>query len=272
MSRGFTLVELIIVIVITSILAVGSVRFISFSAQGLVDTASRSDLSSLSLIASEKLKRQLVNALPNSIRTNSSGNCLEWIPILAASEYVQAPFIGSPDTKTEVHLLTVSSELPDEGRLVIYPSVNNADTLYDISRNPGRISNNIAVPTSVSSDVSVYQFASGAEFQFERTSPQKRIFIVDEPKSICQQGTQLFLYESYGFNSSANSYPTGLPSTIPNRVILANKLVAGSIVFRYLPMSLRRNALVGFSMEFRNDEKVQETLLLTEEVQIRNVP
>lgn len=272
MQRGFTLVELIIVIVITSILAVGSVRFISFSAQGLVDTASRSDLSSLSLIASEKIKRQLVNALPSSIRTNSSGSCLEWIPILAASEYVQAPFVGSPNVKTEVHLLTVSSALPDEGRLVIYPSVNNTDTLYDITRNPGRISSNVAAPNTVNNDVTIYQFAAAAEFQFERTSPQNRIFIVDTPKAICQQNAQLFLYENYGFNNSADNYPIGLPTSVPNRLMIANKLIPDSIAFRYLPMSLRRNALVGFSMEFRNDEKAQETVLLAGEVQIRNVP
>lgn len=54
---GFTLVELIMVIVVLGILATGSVRFIALSAEGLVDTGARQALASSATIAVEKIGR-----------------------------------------------------------------------------------------------------------------------------------------------------------------------------------------------------------------------
>jgi MSHA biogenesis protein MshO len=87
---AFTLVELVMVMVVISILAIGSVKFISQSAQGLVDSAERQSLASTATIAVEKVLRQVRRALPNSVRIFDDGgnSCIEFVPILHSSEYL----------------------------------------------------------------------------------------------------------------------------------------------------------------------------------------
>ena len=96
--RGFTLTEMIIVIVILSILGLGSSRFIAFSARSMVDTAERQLLSSSANIALEKVLRGVRDALPNSVRVFDGGvnsHCIEYVPILFSSRYLSLPVITS---------------------------------------------------------------------------------------------------------------------------------------------------------------------------------
>jgi len=77
---GFTLVEMIMVIVISAILAVGVTRFMGQTVQSYADTGNRQQLATIGWIASERLSRELRTALPNSIRVNAIQSCIEFIP------------------------------------------------------------------------------------------------------------------------------------------------------------------------------------------------
>ncbi|MBQ0779683.1 MAG: prepilin-type N-terminal cleavage/methylation domain-containing protein, partial [Thalassolituus oleivorans] len=68
-SRGFTLIELVITIVLAGILATISVKFLQFSSQGLVSSAGRQQLAASGYVVNEQVSRAVRNALPGSIRT-----------------------------------------------------------------------------------------------------------------------------------------------------------------------------------------------------------
>lgn len=269
-SRGFTLIELVIAMMVLSILAVGSVKFISLTADTYVATLDRSAYSTRASIINETVSRRLRNALPNSVRISSDQSCIEYIPIVAASTYVQAPIVGSGHAENQVTLLAINTRLEDTGYAVIYPS-GNSDLLYNNTRNPGRISSQVLTLQSLDNEVALYTFSGGTTFQYEQGSPQQRIYFVDNPQALCQQGSQLFLYQNYGFVGPITNLMTMLPNQLPNRWLLADQLQPLTLRFDVIPSSLRRNGLVQFRYTLIGNNKA-ETLSVNHEVQIKNVP
>ncbi|MFY0699425.1 MAG: prepilin-type N-terminal cleavage/methylation domain-containing protein [Bermanella sp.] len=267
-ASGFTLIEIIIVIVILSVLSIGSVQFISFSAQGYVDTARRGALASTANIANEKMTRLIREALPGSVRVNSTQSCIEFIPIIGATSYLNAPFDSA---ETTVSAVNVDNLLSNSGRLAIYPVVSNVNELYTLSGNKGYISTQTVNGVVVGNEVT-FTFDAGASFQFESRSPQKRVYIVDQPNAFCQIGSNLFYFQNYGFVGDIANLSASLPTTISGRLLIANQLSPGSLRFRYLPSSLRRNAIVSYELELRGASNQAEVMVINQEVQIRNVP
>lgn len=273
-ENGFTLIEIVIVIVILSILAVGSTQFISFSAQGYVDTVRRSELSSTATIVNEKISRLIRDALPNSIRITSGNQCIEFMPILAASRYTQAPFASSASgvSRNNVHVVPLDSLLDDDAFVSIFPMPNQQSSLYSGSDNPGYLSLEKVTENGSSAGSAIYTFNNSAAFEFLQTSPRSRIYFVDSPVTFCQSGDKLYFYRNYGRVSNLASLISSLPTSIPNRLLIADKLQANSLVFSYLPSSLRRNAIVAYELELQDASNNSETLVINQEVQIRNVP
>ena len=88
-SRGFTLIEAIVVIVITGIVAGMVAVFIRSPVEGYVAAQRRSELSDAADTAMRRMARDFRLALPNSIRTagNASDQCLEFIPTKIGARY-----------------------------------------------------------------------------------------------------------------------------------------------------------------------------------------
>ncbi len=72
-SRGFTLIEMIMVTVITGIIAGIVAMFIRAPMQGYVDSARRAAMTDIADTALRRMSRDLRLALPNSIRINTLG-------------------------------------------------------------------------------------------------------------------------------------------------------------------------------------------------------
>ncbi len=266
-QQGFSLIELIIVIVILSVLSVGSVQFISYSALGYVDTVRRSELASSGTIVSEKISRLVRDALPGSVRVNSDQSCVEFIPVLAATRYIEAPIIGQPGSLTRVTAVPVDAALPQTGYLAIYP-LGDINRLYNDTLATGFITNQVAVVAAPESGASVFTFSS---FQFLLQSPLQRLFITSQPVAFCQDSTRIYFYRNYGFVGDIANLSAALPTTVPQRLVVSDQVQANSVVFNFLPSSLRRNAVLSFQMTFINSNS-NENLVVNQEVQIRNVP
>ncbi|OUR60204.1 hypothetical protein A9Q73_12445 [Bermanella sp. 47_1433_sub80_T6] len=266
-QSGFTMVEMIIVIVILAVLSVGSVQFISYSALGYVDTVRRSELASSATIANEKISRLVRDALPGSVRTNSGQSCVEFIPVLAATKYIEAPIVGSVASLTQVKAVPIDTALPQTGYLAIYP-LGDINRVYNDTLASGYITNQVAVIGTPDAGASVFTFAS---FQFLLGSPLQRLFVTSQPVAFCQDGSVLYFYRNYGFVGDVSNLAAALPTSVPNRLLVSDQLQASSVVFNFLPSSLRRNAVVSFQMEFINSNS-SESLVVNQEVQIRNVP
>lgn len=258
-TDGFTLVELVMVIVLLAIVATISVQFVSLSTRGAIDVGARQQRALAGVVISEQISRAVREALPTSLRTGAGGSCLEWMPILAASNYLDRPSGATPDSFQAVPLPGGRSAA---GRVVIYGYGSNVFN----PTNPGPISPPATLPSGAP-PVTV-TFDGGATHRFSAQSPERRFYVVAEPVSICQVGAFLYRYRGYGIN---NSPASGLPSNYPGREVLAANLVPGSLEFELTPPSLQRGAVVSFSFVLADAES-GETTTIVQEVQVRNVP
>ena len=107
-QRGFTLVEAVVVMVITGIVAGTMVLFIRRPVQNYTDAAARADLSDAADLALRRMARELRTALPNSVRLTATAAgqwWLEFIPTKAGGLYLAVenapdpnadPLVGKP--------------------------------------------------------------------------------------------------------------------------------------------------------------------------------
>lgn len=265
-QSGFTLLELIVVIVLLGIISVGTTGFIVNSVQGYSDLARRDGIAATSRVAMDRMVRELRNSLPNSVRTkqDASGSCLEYVPILDATSYISIPVSSSASTLSIIPF----SEAPELGKTAIYPistmavyqTGSPAVTSPDISSSAASLAGPAAVTLSLAS---VHRYPA--------ESPSKRMFIVADPVSFCLVGDRLYRYRNYG-RSATQATPSTLPTTEPNRALLAYPVtapVAPTEPFTVVNATLQRNALL--MLEF-SVEQNSESLLIQQEVQIRNAP
>lgn len=253
---GFTLIELLMVIVLLSIVSIVSVRFVSLSTRGALDTGARQLRALQSVVVSEQITRELREAFPLSVRSN--GSCIEWLPLEAGTNYLE---LTSGPGFDEIDIAAFA-QVPAVGntRAVVYGYGTAIDDLY-ADTNPGPVSETISTIDNSASPASIT--LSGSH-QFSETSPARRLFVVGEPVSLCQSGRFLHRYSGYGRSSSQ---PT--PPSVTPEVLAAN--LTGAVDFRFLPATLQRAAVVQFTFGLISADG-NETTTVSQEVQIRNVP
>ncbi len=256
-NLGFTLVELVTVILILGILSVGTVSFISDSSSGFASTVARTQLGTEARLVTERLSRELRNALPGSVRVN--GGCIEYVPVMGASRYVTLPVATAANSFRSVPV--DPAPVPAGARVAVQP-----DQAGYALTTPGTISPtvaNVSAP-SASNEVTV-TFASPHRFPSE--SATRRYFLVADPVSYCVDGTALYRYQGYGFVASQPA-PASLPASMPGRSLMVEQVSSPS-PFTFSGATLARNAVIDIDMEpARNDDAVRIEHL----VQVRNVP
>ncbi len=86
-QSGFTLIEAIVVMVITGILAAIVAVFITKPVEGYADAVRRAELTDVADVALRRMSREVRMALPNSLRVSGSGECVEFIMTSAGGRY-----------------------------------------------------------------------------------------------------------------------------------------------------------------------------------------
>ncbi len=275
-ERGFTLVEMVITIVLSSILAVGVLDYIADSITGFLESANRSRLAGGGRTALDRMTMELHNALPNSIRvtaaTPTGDQCLEFVPTLKATTYVNPSFSSGGSASFEVinfnPLTTYAS--PAGIYAVIYPI--DTDELYNYDDNVGPLALIDAISDPNGAD-GVMTVALNAAHRFDRRSTLQRLFLVDQPVSFCVVGDKLYRYSNYGFDATqCDTALPGclLPTTLPDRAVFADNIDnTGLSAFTMSDATRRRNAVVSFDINMTSQG---DTVRLNHEVLIHNVP
>lgn len=262
-EAGFSLVELVIVIAVLGILSVGTVRFLTFAADGYHLAGTRAELANSASMALARLSTELESALPNSVRV--SAGCIEFVPVYAVTQYLTLPRasaastmqIAAPDTS-----MLPSSGMLASARLVVDPS--GPDKVYDTGS--GYVSSTATFSAPDGSGIVTATFAAALSFASE--SPERRVYVIKAPVSFCVAGTRLFRYTGYGHRIT-QSLPADLPATSPDRQLIADSVASGSTPFSVLAPSLARNNIVAIALPLQDADTALE---LQQSVHMRYVP
>lgn len=112
-ARGFTLIELVIVLVLISISAIFSTRFIADMAAGYVGTAERGQALAGARFAMERIKRELSLAYSPSVYVSDDKRCVSFVPVLASGRYLGEVAVTNPDATFIIPLVLQKKTIKD---------------------------------------------------------------------------------------------------------------------------------------------------------------
>tara|TARA_R110000787_G_scaffold45300_1_gene110336 strand:+ start:3744 stop:4553 length:810 start_codon:yes stop_codon:yes gene_type:complete len=262
-AKGFTLIELVTVIVILGIVATSITTFLRFGTQSYTDAADREEIIATARFAIERLNREIRAALPNSIRTIGQNNqCLEFTPILQSAIYLDIP-VAPESASNIINVLMLDEAITSTNKYVSVYALNS-DDVYD--KTAGVIEEYSTLNNSGDKQTpSIINFASAILFKAE--SPTSRLYFIDRPVSYCVEGNSLYRYQGYtGYNAA--DLPLGSGVTMAD--FLDNFSDSGNIIpFQALPATLQRNAMAIIKLKFLRN---LETIIFSHEIQVPNVP
>jgi MSHA biogenesis protein MshO len=305
-QRGFTLVEAIVVMVITGILAGIMVLFIRRPVQNYTDAAARAELSDAADLALRRMARELRTALPNSVRlTGSPGNVwwLEFIPTTGGGQYLAVennpdPAKGTPlsFTSTNAQTFNVIGSMP---AITISPAgttnLDNFIVIYNLGSGftdaDAYDRSNLALITAVNNrTISFESYAPGvargnainpfAEWtkaplsanRMANTSPAQRFQVVTRPVIFRCQGSangKGTLTRSVVDFSTSPTFPAA-----SDGVLMANNVV--DCDFSVGTPANQQSALVGLNLSLGRPNpdggNAVETVTLTHQIHVDNIP
>jgi MSHA biogenesis protein MshO len=278
-TLGFTLVEMVTVILILGILVVGVSSFIIFGTRIFVESSSVDQVLSQSRFAVERVTRELRSALPNSLRVNTDSltyQCVEFVPIEASTTYLTMPIVPAAAASIGIVILdnTVSAIRVNQFAW-IYPLID-ADVYSSARQKRAQVKTIATAPSPLEHQVTL---TFTAPTRFAEASPRQRIYFGSSPVSYCfEKGPsgnelQLLRYAGYSFNAIQPN-PAAMPATMGTGVLMAQSVAnvlnnGADLPLILTPSSLVNNAMVHLQPRFNVNG---ETFQYRHQVQVINVP
>ncbi len=305
-QSGFTLIETILTMVITGILAGMVAVFIAGPVKGYVDTVMRGDLTDAADLALRRISREVTMALPGSLRVTTSGGMIyvEFIATSAGGAYLSEldatganhPLVFSNDgtcTATTNCQFDVLGNMPASpgiavgDYIVVYnqgqDSLGNSNAPADAyaTGDPCIDCNRASVADVTGNTVTLVANAAGANVFASRSSssktrplssPSDRFHVV--PGGVqavtfaCPTAVagNLLRYSHYGFFTTAAAAIAAMTAT-PSVIVVDNATCAVA----YTGNASQRNGLVSVSLTLR-DASGNEHVTLMREIHLDNSP
>jgi MSHA biogenesis protein MshO len=283
LSRGFTLVELVVVLTVVGVLAVlGSVIIVQpFLATE--DISRRGQLVDSADLALERMAREIRLALPNTVRVESSGvrTAVEFVPTLTGGRYRR---YNDPTTTDDdrINLAPPTDTFDVLGGLPQFADVGTGGTacgaadatcmnIYNTGQsgfdlyaedNLARISGKNTSP--LHQQLTFTEAGPTAGPTFRSHSPRQRFYLFDTVMSfVCNTNTgRLTLHRDYGLNATQTTTPGGNTSLVADGVRRCE--------FAYQGGTATRSGLLTIVMEFARDEGGAITLF--KQIHVLNAP
>lgn len=266
-QRGFTLIEMVMVIVILGIVGAMVAVFMRAPIDAYFDGSRRAALTDVADTALRRMSRDLRKALPNSIR-NPNSNCIEFIPTRTGGRYRaqdSTPGDGSAldfsVADTRFNMVGSNSALPADqqiragDRVVVYNlGITNA-TAY--------AGDNTSLVSSVVDGTETAITITAK--QFPLASPSQRFQVIPAEESVVSyvcSGGVLYRNAGYGYATTCPAPVSGVTPVIAKGVSACN--------FSYSGSDLQRNALVQVTLQLSNT--ANETVSLYHAMHVSNTP
>ncbi|HEY7774571.1 MAG TPA: type II secretion system protein [Marinagarivorans sp.] len=258
-NAGFTLVELIAVIVVLAITAVVGAGFIVDVVDQYQKAQLRSTLVQRGTVTLEQLTRKLRMSVPNSLRVSGSGQCIEYLPLIGGAFYTAELPDADNGRPAIAAVPTIEFTIEQGAPSHVLVSPMNTTEIYTVATPSARIGAGDFGPAPYA------QAVFSANHVFNRNSTSRRLLLAKDPERFCLVGTTLVRYQGYGLDTSAinDASPAGVP------VIMATGVTSDSNAFALSPGSEDRNAVIDVSLRFSDRG---ESVQLNSRVLIRNVP
>ncbi len=269
---GFTLVELVVVIVVVGILAYVGATVIGNFVGGYTGASQRQELASAGRLAVERMNREMRRGLPNSVRVTGGGNQVTFLRGYRGGRYVA---VGASTSR----LQTYPGNAGDESfvayglsglsaanhQLAVYPQDDASLYANLAATNSGpraRIQN---AGGNVGDAARTIVLAAGDDFA--RHSPQRRIHAIDQVVSFCYVSGSNAVYMAVDSSIGSGPLPQGCDAT-------DNLLISpvASASFAYAEGTLARSGLIRFFLQVQDPNRPDERVDFLQEVHVRNVP
>jgi MSHA biogenesis protein MshO len=271
--RGFTLLELVLVITITGIMAASIAVFFKPAVDSYFDARRRAELTDTADTALRRIGREVRRAVPNSIRIPND-QCFELVPTKAGGLFRRAIDIATagsdpldttgPDSSFDV--LSPLAAVPAAGDFVVIGNQNTNDVYSGATR--GAVSGWISPPAPGGAAVGVGRIILAAATQFPAGYDGGRFQIVDKNEQsvfyICDGAGNLMRLVR-PFNAG---YPGACPATA-GAVPLATNVAACSFVYSPNQGATQQSGFVWMRIELLS---AGERIALAYGAHVSNVP
>jgi MSHA biogenesis protein MshO len=290
-QQGFTLIELIVVIVLLGIMAAGAGYLISTPIEAYSDQVRRQQLVDSAEMAMHRIELDIHRALPNSVRVIDSGPggwALEMINTVDGARYRDEAGGGfsaaseilsftSPGGDQQFNLLGTFSGLPlgvlpINYRAVIY-STSSSQVYADAAdgNNPGIITGQ-GLTLGIDAGGTEHNLMLTTKYQFKYRSPTQRLFIVDGAITYLCDSSSGYLqrFDGYGFvklQASVDSVAE-LLALGAQQARVATQVSSCNI--DYVPGSPLRSGLI--TLDLALADASAESVRLLHQVHVDNVP
>lgn len=276
---GFTLVEAVMVIAITGIIAAMVAVFIRKPVEGYFDAARRVELTDIADTAVRRIASDLHLALPNSVRI-AGPTCMEFLPTITGGRYrAERSCIGGACTGRALLFNTPVTDFDFLGGLNPVPASGDIVVVYNLGIQGADAYNNdntAVIGTVTANNIQLAATATGQPvFQF--ASPGNRFHVIPASERavsyVCAgagvdsagNGTGI-LFRRSGY-VPASSAPTTCPIPPAGTPILATRV--SSCNFTYAAGVTARSGLASIRIGIAENN---ETVNLYQEVHVNNAP
>jgi MSHA biogenesis protein MshO len=287
---GFSLVELVLVMIVTGIVSASVGVFMTRPLEGYNDLARRTTLVDAADLAARRLSRDVQRALPNSLRVGAGGGALELLHTQDGVRYRGVPAVngGGDDHTADADVISFFGDdswnvlgrfqalsfgygvpLPAGTRVAIYttdPVLTWADAAT--GADPGVVTP-AGTTLTVLDDGDEDQIVLSAMHQFRFASPGRRLFVVDEPVSyLCDvvAGT-LTRYAGYAISAGQPLDPGVAPLAAADQGLVTRRV--SGCTFSYQPGTSQRAGMVSLDLSL---SEAGETIRLLRQIHVGNVP
>lgn len=295
-QRGFTLIEAIVVIVITAIIGGIVAVFIRAPVQGYVDMVARAELTDLADTTLRRMKRDIRLALPNSLRVTNVGGVqyVEFLLAKAGGRYLAAEdnaaaagaILDWEDADNRAFTVVGGANAMPTGKQTIL--ANDYLVIYNLGegQEPANAYNcaaqcNRAVIQNVAGNLVTLTTNPFAlqPILLQMKSPGMRFQVVTSAVSYVCDPTQRTLTRYWNYAIAA-AQPTDLallaaPDTNKGLTAASHALLANNVstcVFDYLNLANTRSGLIGLRLAFENLGSNSGVVTLVQQVHVDNTP